>query len=164
MRLEQLKHSAEQRFDIRIAADGRWFHEGGVIRRMELIKLFASALTRDGNGDYWLVTPVEKGRITVDETPFIISNMQIENAGNPARAKIVFHTNLDDEVLLDLAHPLYLHSLGDAQDLRPYVDVRDGLAAKLSRPVYYELAGFAEQGPGDKLGVWSHQQFFMLEA
>ena len=66
----------EQQFDIRIANDGRWFHEGDEICRIEMVKLFASVLM-DKTGDYWLVTPVEKGRVVVDDVPFIVSEMLV---------------------------------------------------------------------------------------
>ena len=68
---DRLRFIKEQQFDIRIANDGRWFHEGDEIRRIEMVKLFASVLMLDETGDYWLVTPVEKGRIIVDDAPFI---------------------------------------------------------------------------------------------
>ena len=64
---DRLRLVDEQQFDIRIATDGRWFHEGDEIRRIEIVRLFASVLMRDNTGDYWLVTPVEKGRNTVDD-------------------------------------------------------------------------------------------------
>jgi hypothetical protein len=67
-------------------------------------------------------------------------------------------------VLLDIKHPLQLRAGVQSRDLRPYIEVRDGLLAKLSRPVYYQLADYAEVGPDGRLGVWSHNQFFALEA
>ena len=128
--LGNLRHLNEQRFDIRIATDGRWFHEGGEIFRIELVKLFASILHRGKDGEYWLATPAEKGRITVD-----------------------------DEAI----RPLQLFCNEKTKDLRPYIEVRDGLFARLSRPVYYELAEHAKEGPNGKLGVWSHNRFFDME-
>ena len=76
--LDHLRHISEQQFDIRIAADGRWFHDGDAIGRIELVKLFASILIRDEFGKYWLVTPVEKGRIEVDDVPFIVVDVSVE--------------------------------------------------------------------------------------
>ncbi|MFZ9135118.1 MAG: DUF1285 domain-containing protein [Candidatus Puniceispirillaceae bacterium] len=150
--LERLRLIAEQQFDIRIASDGRWYHDGGEIRRIELVKLFASILLRDDDGVYWLATPAEKGRIAVDDAPFIIREMSVEAGAGMAPQKISFQTSLDDIVPLDEAHPLQ------------YIEVRDGLLAKLSRPVYYQLAEYAETGPDGRFGVWSHHQFFPLEA
>ena len=160
---DRLRFTDEQHFDIRIATDGRWFHEGDEIRRIELVKLFASVLMQDKTGDYWLVTPVEKGRITVDDAPFIVCEMLVSSGADPRSNEIHFRTNLDETIALDAAHPILLRSADDLQGLRPYVEVRSGLLAKLSRPVYYQLAEHAEKGPNGRLGVWSHKQFFALE-
>jgi hypothetical protein len=162
--LERLRHVAGQQFDIRIASDGRWFHEGDEIRRIEMVKLFASILVLDDEGDYWLATPVEKGRITVDDAPFIIRDMTVKTGVRSQQNQIWFQTNIDETVLLDTQHPLQLRAAAQSPDLRPYIEVRDGLLAKLSRPVYYQLADYAEAGPDGRLGVWSHDQFFALEA
>ena len=158
-----LRQTHDQQFDIRIAADGRWFHEGDEIRRIELVKLFASVLMKDKTGDYWLVTPVEKGRITVDDAPFIVSEMLVSSGADPQSNEIHFRTNLDENIALDAAHPILLRFTDGLQGLRPYVEVRNGLLARLSRPVYYQLANYAEKGPDGRLGVWSHKQFFALE-
>ena len=162
--LERLCHVDAQQFDIRIASDGRWFHEGDEIRRIELVKLFASILVLDDKGDYWLATPAEKGRITVDDAPFIIRDMTVKTGARSQQNEICFQTNIDETVLLDIKHPLQLCAAAQSSDLRPYIEVRDGLLAKLSRPVYYQLADYAEVGPNGWLGVWSYNQFFALEA
>ena len=162
--LKRLRHVAAQHFDIRIASDGRWYHDGDEIRRIELVKLFASILVRDDKGDYWLATPAEKGRITVDEAPFIIRDMTVKTGARSWQNEICFQSNIDETVLLDIKHPLQLRAAAQSPDLRPYIEVRDGLLAKLSRPVYYQLADYAEVGPDGRLGVWSHNQFFYLEA
>jgi hypothetical protein len=162
--LERLRHVAAQQFDIRIASDGRWFHEGDEIRRFELVKLFASILVLDDDGEYWLATPAEKGRITVDDAPFIIRDMTVKAGVRSQQNEICFQTNIDEMVLLDIKHPLQLRAGVESPDLRPYIEVRDGLLAKLSRPVYYQLANYAEVGLDGRLGVWSYNQFFALEA
>jgi len=160
---DRLRLTDEQQFDIRIATDGRWFHEGDEIRRIEIVKLFASVLMRDTTGDYWLVTPVEKGRITVDDAPFVVCEMSVASSVDPRSNEIRFRTNLDESIALDAAHPILLHFAGDSQGFRPYIEVRNGLLAKLSRPVYYQLAEHAEKGPEGRHGVWSNKQFFALE-
>ncbi len=162
--LDRLCHVAAQQFDIRIASDGRWFHEGDEIRRIELVKLFASILVLDDKGDYWLATPAEKGRIVVDDAPFIIRDLTVKTGARSQQNEICFQTNIDETVLLDIKHPLQLCAAAQSSNLRPYIEVRDGLLAKLSRPVYYQLADFAEAGPDGRLGVWSRNQFFALEA
>ena len=160
---DRLRLIDEQLFDIRIATDGRWFHEGNEIRRIEMVKLFASVLMREKTGDYWLVTPVEKGRITVDDAPFIVCEMFVSLGADPRSNEMYFRTNLDENIALDTAHPILLRPTDNLQDFRPYIEVRNGLLAKLSRPVYYQLAEHAEEGPDGRLGVWSHKQFFELE-
>ena len=160
---DRLRLIDEQQFDIRIATDGRWFHEGDEIRRIEMVKLFASVLMRDETGDYWLVTPAEKGRITVDDVPFIVFEMLVSLGADSQSNEIHFRTNLDEIIALDAAHPISLRSADDLEGFRPYIEVRNGLMAKLSRPVYYQLAEHAEKGPDGRLGVWSHKQHFALE-
>ena len=160
---DHLRRIDEHQFDIRIATDGRWFHEGVEIRRIEMVKLFASVLMREKTGDYWLVTPVEKGRITVDDVPFIVCEMLVSSGADLRSNEIHFRTNLDEDITLDAAHPILLRPTDDSQGFRPYIEVRKGLLAKLSRPVYYELAEQAEKGPDGRLGVWSQKQHFALE-
>jgi len=161
-----------QVFDIHIASDGRWYHEGGLIGRPALVKLFASVLRREDDGSFWLVTPVERGTITVADAPFVVTSMQVDGAGRDQ--SITFTTNVDDIVSLCADHPLFMRSVGDADDglnaskqeiqaQAPYIMVRDGLEAKLSRPVFYELAELAVPGDGGALGVWSDSIFFDLE-
>jgi len=153
----------ETEFDIRIAENGVWYHEGKEIRRPNLVKLFASVLTVDGSGVYWLQTPVERGRILVDDAPFVVIRMEVSRVEPKKCKKICFYTNVDDQVVLSQARPLRLLQRCKKDGLRPYIEVRSGLLAKLSRPVYYELAKLAEMGPCKKFGIWSQNQFFPLE-
>ena len=74
---DQIGPAVEQQFHIKIAGDGRWYHEGGEIHRKALVKLFSSVLKRDSNGVFWLETPVEKGRIEVEDAPFIVTKLTI---------------------------------------------------------------------------------------
>jgi hypothetical protein len=160
---DRLHKSAAQTFDIRIDADGRWYHEGDEIRRPALVKLFASVLMRDGDGGFWLVTPGEKGRIQVDDAPFIVSQMVIGTSGDNREAEITFRTNLDDAVVLGPDNPMVMQQVAGRGEAVPYIEIRDGLMAKLSRPVYYELAARAAVGPDGKFGVWSGPHFFAME-
>ena len=104
--LRQIRQPDAQRFDIRIARDGSWFHEGGLISRPALVKLFASVLCREPDGSYWLVTPAERGAITVDDVPFIVVAMQCEGEGKQQRIR--FNTNVEDTFLLGPNHPLQM--------------------------------------------------------
>ena len=102
--------------DIRIAGDGTWFHEGCPIGRLPLVKLFASVLRREDD-DYWLVTPVEKARIAVDDVPFIAVEMEAEGDGEAQCLR--FRTNLDEWVSAGAAHPLAFRSLPGSDEKRP---------------------------------------------
>ncbi|MGF1592479.1 MAG: DUF1285 domain-containing protein [Kiloniellaceae bacterium] len=153
-------------FDIRIARDGTWYHEGTPIGRKPLVKLFASVLWRDDDGDYWLRTPVERGRIEVEDVPFTAVELVVKGEGDDQT--LALRTNLDDWVEAGPAHPLRVVENPDNGDISPYILVRERLEALILRPVYYELAGLAvpppagSAWPGDCLGVWSHGAFFPL--
>ena len=159
--LRQIRQPAAQTFDIRIASDGSWYHEGGLIGRPALVKLFASVLRREPDGSYWLVTPAERGTITVDDVPFVVVAMHVDGAGSDQ--EIWFRTNVDDDLLLGPDHPLRMRGDPDTDDLRPFIDVRDNLEARLSRPVFYELATLSVIGMDGRFGVWSNGMFFPLE-
>lgn len=156
--LRPQKPSAEDEgYPIHIDAAGVWLHEGAPIRRPALVRLFAQVLRRDDAGDYWLVTPVERGRITVADAPFIAT--AVDRSG----ADVVFGTNVGDQVRLDAAHPLRVVDDGGACGPRLYVTVRPGLEARLARPVYYHLVDLCAPRDG-VLGVWSAGAFHALGA
>jgi hypothetical protein len=147
--------------DIRIAADGTWFHEGSPIGRPALVKLFASILRKDPER-YVLVTPVEMLGIRVEDVPFLAVEMQAEEGA--AGPSLTFRTNVDDAVAADAAHPLRFEREA-AGGLRPYVLVRGGLWARATRAVYLELVERAETRAIDgvpMLGVASAGAFFPM--
>ncbi|HLI13037.1 MAG TPA: DUF1285 domain-containing protein [Alphaproteobacteria bacterium] len=150
-------------FDIRIAADGTWHYRGSPIGRKELVKLFASVLRRDAAGDYWLVTPVERGRIRVDDAPFTAVELTADGEGSAQR--LTFRTNLDEMVVAGKDHPLRVsHDPGTGAP-RPYILVRPGLEALVLRPVFYQLVELGVTLPRageENFGVWSAGQFFPL--
>lgn len=147
--------------DIVIDREGVWHHEGRPIRRERLVRLFASVLRREGER-HVLVTPVEKLGIRVEDAPFLAVEMAVEEGG--AGPVLVFRTNLDDLVRCDEAHPLRF----DAQaggELRPYIYVRRGLWARLTRAVFLDLAERAEERAVEGravYGVASGGAFFVL--
>jgi hypothetical protein len=145
---------------LRIARDGTWSYRGSPIGRKPLVKLFASVLRREADGRYFLVTPVEKVGIEVEDAPFLAVAMTVEGAGKEQR--LSFLTNLDDVVVADPAHSLSFRVEQD-RSFTPFVEVRDGLRARLTRAVYYELVAVAV-GDGDaerrEFGVWSGGTFF----
>ncbi|HEY2112978.1 MAG TPA: DUF1285 domain-containing protein [Dongiaceae bacterium] len=144
---------------MRIAADGTWFYQGTPINRLPLVKLFASVLRREDDGEYWLMTPVERGRVRVEDATFTAVEVTAEDAGPGQR--LIFRTNLDEIVALDEAHPLTSRNESPSQAPRPYILVRDRLEARVLRSVYYHLVELGEQR-GEQFGVWSSGRFFPL--
>ena len=150
----------DEAYDIRIAADGTWFHEGRPIRRLPLVKLFASVLRRDDAGTYWLITPAERGRITVEDAPFIA--VEMDRTGEGRDQVLAFRTNIDQWVQAGADHPIRVQEAAERREPRPYVLVRDRLEALIVRSVFYELAEIASEHEGGT-GVWSRGQFFPLD-
>lgn len=157
----------QQTYDIRISRDGTWFHEGAPIRRLPLAKLFSTVLQRDDEGGYWLVTPFERGRIAVEDAPFVAVELRAESRGEDQ--SLAFRTNVDDWVTAGPEHPVRLADVtGDAalsESAPPYILVRDRLEARIVRSVFYELVELAverETARGVELGVWSDRIFFPL--
>ena len=134
---------------------------------MPLVKLFASVLRREADGDYWLVTPVERGRIEVEDAPFVIVELEVEGSGRGQTLRA--RTNLEEWVTVGPDHPLSLRlpkSGPTSSDPLPYVEVRANLEGRLLRSVYYQLVelGDSEAVEGvPRYGVWSAGRFFPLE-
>jgi hypothetical protein len=148
--------------DMRITRDGTWHYRGSPIGRLPLVKLFASVLRREADGGYWLVTPAERGRIEVEDAPFLAVALTAE--GGDRQQRLIFRTNLDDIVTAGPDHPLRVETAADGAPA-PYILVRDRLEAKIARPVFYDLV---ELGVGERIadtvlfGVWSNGLFFRL--
>ena len=157
--------TAEQQFGIRIARDGTWYHDGDPIKRIELAKLFATVLRRDEAGDYWLVTPVERGRIVVDDVPFVAVEMTANGSGEDQ--VLAFRTNLDEWVEAGPEHPIRVAHDGETGEPIPYIDIRKGLEARIARSVYYDMVNHcattgSPAGEEAEVGVWSNKRFFVL--
>ncbi len=149
--------------DMRIARDGTWFYLGSPIGRKPLVKLFSGVIRLDPDDKYYLVTPVEKIGITVDDAPFVAVEMFREGEGEDQ--VLSFRTNVDDFVILDSEHPFRITFDPDTLEPSPYVRVRVNLDALIARPVFYDLVNLAEEKIVDgikKLGFWSSGQFFEL--
>jgi hypothetical protein len=141
--------------DIVIKTDGRWLHEGAVISREALVRLFSTVLRKDPDG-YCLVTPVEKMRITVEDAPFLA--VRVDREGEVLK----FLTNVGDEVEAGPDNAIRVEVAADGEP-RPYLHVRRGLEALISRPVFYELVEMAEErasADGPVLGVGSNGVWF----
>lgn len=142
---------------MRIARDGTWWHEGAPIAREAMVRLFSTILRRESDGGYVLVTPVEKLDIAVEDAPFQAVEMKVDGDGQDA--KLVFRLNTGDLVTAGPEHPLRFEATADGP--RPYLLVRGGLEALVSRALYYDVAELALAV--DPAGIWSDGAFFALE-
>jgi len=150
--------------DMAIDSEGRWWHEGGEIRRARLVRLFSTILRKDEDGVFYLVTPYEKVVVHVADAPFLAVRMDraVERGDETS---LVFTTNVGDLVVAGPDHPLHVETDPLTLEPAPYLHVRGRLEAKLSRAVFYELAGIAVPNPDDggaTLGVWSRGRFFVI--
>lgn len=149
--------------DMRIARDGTWYHEGDPIKRESLVKLFSSILIREGD-DYYLKTPVEKWRIQVEDAPFVVVGVSVENPGS--HQALAFTTNVGSTVVLNPENPLWVHVAAASGEPAPYIRVRNNLNGLINRNVYYELAELAveqELQGASRFGVWSMGGFYPLD-
>ena len=145
--------------DITIRKDGVWLHEGGPIGREALVRLFSTVLRKDADGIY-LVTPAEKLKITVEDAPFLAVAVEQDASG------VRFVTNVGDIVEAGPDHEIRVAHGGDGQP-RPYLHVRGGLEALVTRPVFYELVEMGERREtpaGPRLELASHGARFDLGA
>ena len=123
--------------DMRIASDGTWFYMGTPIGRQKMVKLFASVLRKDPDGKTYLLTPVEKIGISVDDAHFVATGVEV--ADGDAGQTLCFTTNVGDKVVAGAAHPIRVDVDTQTGEPRPYIGVRGRLEALIARPVYYEL-------------------------
>jgi hypothetical protein len=151
-----------------IRRDGTWLYRGTPIQRKELICLFASLLQRDAVGNFWLETPTERGRIEVEDAPFVA--VELDWCGCGREQVLTFRTNVDELITAGPEHPIRVaHSMLSCGPT-PYLLVRRGagrlhIEARISRAVYYEMVALAERGEWNGrqvLGVWSSRYFWPL--
>lgn len=139
--VSQWSPAHEGESEMRIAANGAWFHQGSPITRPAMVRAFASLLMRDKAGQHWLVTPHERLRIAVDDAPLIATDVtQKEGA-------LVFRLNTDEIVVAGPEHPL--RAAGDPETPALYLAVRNGCEARLNRSTYAQLAGIALENGED---------------
>ena len=146
--------------DIRIDRDGRWRHQGSPIGRDALVRLFSTVLRKDPDG-FYLVTPVEKLKIVVEDAPFIA--VEVEQVSEGLR----FLTNIGDWVEAGPEHPIRVETDPKSGEPAPYIHVRGGLEARMTRPVFYELVEMAQveadtDPSTSRLMVHSHGVAFSL--
>ncbi len=151
-----------------IKRDGTWLYRGSAINRKELVCLFASVLRREACGGFFLQTPAERGRIEVEDAPFVAVELDWTGVGQDQ--VLTFRTNVDQLITAGPDHPIRVtHDLLTCEPT-PYLQVRAGsdrfpVEARIGRAVYYELVALAEPGlvmGREKLGVWSQGVFFPL--
>lgn len=159
--------------DMRIAADGRWYHEGSPIGRIAMVRLFSSILRLDDDGHHYLVTPVEKVRIQVDDCPFVAQLLDVSDEG--AKQRLTFTLNTGETVTAGADNAIEV-STDEDQQPHPVLEVRYGLKALISRSVFYQMVALADPvrstSDSDKslknrsseevLGVFSDGFFFTL--
>lgn len=148
--------------DMRVARDGTWFHEGTPIGRAGLVKLFASILKRE-DGRFFLVSPVEKVGIQVDDAPFLV--VDVESTGSGKDRALTFYTKTEDVVPAGPGHDIRVNCDPATGEPSPYVHVRAGLEALIDRKTFYRLVdlGTEEQVDGVAwFGVWSRNVFFPI--
>jgi hypothetical protein len=144
--------------DMQILRDGSWIHEGGRINRPQLVRLFSTILKKEGE-NYFLVTPVEKVGITVEDAPFVA--VDFETAGQGRDQQITFTTNIGDTAAAGPDHPVRVERDSASGEPAPYVMIRAGLEALIDRKSFYRLVELGEHHDG-WFGVWSGGAFFPL--
>jgi hypothetical protein len=144
--------------DMRIARDGTWFYLGTPIGRFGLVKLFSSILKME-DGKYFLVTPVEKVGITVEDAPFVAVDFTVSGEGEAQ--VLTFETHVEDVVAAGPEHPIRVVRDPESGEPSPYVMVRAGLEALIDRKSFYRLVDIGVHHDG-WFGLWSGGQFFPI--
>ena len=148
--------------DLKILRDGRWMYMGTEIKRPAMVRLFSTILRLDPDGEYYLVTPVEKVRIQVEDTPFLIVSMDKLKKEN--KTSLIFYTSLRDEIILTKKNPISIE-VNDKNEPSPYILVRNNLRGLISRSVYYELIEYAQERTIDDknfLTIESNNEIFKM--
>ncbi len=151
-----------------VRRDGTWLYRGSPIGRKELVCLFSSVLKREADGSFWLETPAERGRIEVEDTPWLGVELSWSGAGQDQ--SLSFRTNIDQVVTAGPEHPIRIRHDVLTCEPTPYIHIRGGeglsaIEARINRAVYYELVALAVPGMQfgrPMLGVWSQRCFFPL--
>ena len=146
---------------MKIARDGQWYYDNSPIGRKKLVRLFSTILRHDEDGEHYLVTPVEKIRVEVEDAPFIATLMTVSGEG---RAQVLrFETNVGDFTEAGPDHAMRFEIDEKTGEPSPYVHVRARLEGLIARPVFYDLVELAEVHDG-QFGVWSHGIFFAISS
>ncbi|WP_171175352.1 DUF1285 domain-containing protein [Ruegeria sp. HKCCD8929] len=142
--------------DMRIARDGTWFYLGTPINRPEMVRLFSSILKLE-DGEYFLVTPVEKVGITVEDAPFVATDFEVSGEGETQQ--LIFTTHVGDTAVAGPGHPMRVERDPETGEPSPYILIRAGLEALIDRKSFYRLVELGTHHDG-WFGLWSSGQFF----
>ena len=149
-----------KKFPIKIKSNGEWLYQNNLIKKKTLIKLFSSVLVADEKGNFYLETPVEKGKIEVEDSPFVVTTFVIKDLNK--NQEIIFKTNIDEEIILSKKNPLFYKEY--KQSFIPYVVIRKNINAKILRSVYYQLINkFINKNTKKKLKIKSRGYEFTLK-
>ena len=149
-----------KKFHIKIKSNGEWLYKNNLIKKKALIKLFSSVLVVDEKGNFYLETPAEKGKIEVEDSPFVITNFVIKDLNK--NQEIIFKTNIDEEIVLSKKNPLFYKKY--KQSFIPYIVIRKNINAKILRSIYYQLINkFINKNTKKKLKIKSKGQEFTLK-
>ena len=147
--------------DFRIASDGTWFYHGSPILRKSLVKLFATILEREKDGSFWLVTPVERVKVTVDNAPFVA--VAANRTGSGENQILKFETNLGDTLMAGEKQPIRVIVNPENGQPSPYLTISPGIEALIARSVFYDLVEWAEEDTDlGELFIQSNRKRFSL--
>jgi len=149
--------------DLVINREGEWIYQGAPITREAIVRLFSTILRREDDGHHYLVTPVEKWRIQVQDTPLLAHGLQVQRG--VAGQIITLTTNVGETVEIGEAHPLIVGTYPETGEPRPVILIRHGVEARLVTSAFYDLAEFAEEieeDTGPVYGVFSHRKFWKI--
>ncbi len=161
--LDQWEPALSGDIDIEIRRNGEWWHEGSPIRRQPLVKLFASILRREKDGEYYLVTPVEKWRLRVEDRPLLVVDFDVDHPLTPEQ-RVIVTTNVGRHYELGETYPLWLDDAGgeeEGENAIPLVSLDHGLEARFDRPAYYRLVEIGEV-EGEQMVVRSGGRAFTI--
>mgnify|MGYP001440046150 FL=1 len=149
-----------KKFPIKIKSNGEWLYQNTIIKKKALIKLFSSVLVADGKGNFYLETPAEKGKIQVEDSPFIIISFDIKSLNK--NQEIIFKTNIGEEIILGKKNPLFYRKY--KKSFVPYIVIKKNINAKILRSVYYQLVNkFINKNTKKKLKIKSKGHEFTLK-
>ena len=149
-----------KKFPIKIKSNGEWLYQNTLIKKKTLIKLFSSVLVADEKGNFYLETPAEKGKIEVEDSPFVITSFVIK--GLNKNQEIIFKTNIDEEIVLSKKNPLFYKK--NKENFIPYIVIRKSINAKILRSVYYQIINkFIEKKSKKNLKIKSKGHEFILK-